>query len=167
MGNGIGDQHTYTTPQLWSLVALRMLIGWHLLYEGIAKFLNPYWTSAGYLQASVGPFSDWFVGLAAHPSLLAIVDALNKWGLVIIGVGLIAGALTRLSTFLGIVLLFLYFIANPPLLGVESPVPTEGSYLFVNKVLIEMAALCVLWALPTGRIVGLDRLRLWERSKQD
>ncbi len=165
MGNGIGEYQHYTTLQLRSLVALRMLIGWHLLYEGIAKLLNPYWTSAGYLQASVGPFSDWFVGLAADPSRLALVDALNKWGLVLIGLGLIAGALTRLSTFLGIVLLFLYFIANPPLLGVESPVPTEGSYLFVNKVLIEIAALCVLWAFPTGRIVGLDRLNLWQRSE--
>lgn len=167
MGNGIGDDYNYTSLQLGSLVALRMLIGWHLLYEGIAKVLNPYWTSAGYLQASIGPFSDWFVGLATDPSRLATVDALNKWGLVLIGIGLIAGALTRLSTFLGICLLFLYFIANPPLLGVESSVPTEGSYLFVNKTLIELVALSVLWAFPTGGIVGLDRLKLWERSKED
>ena len=40
MGNGIGEENNYTTLQLRSLVALRMLIGWHLLYEGIAKFLN-------------------------------------------------------------------------------------------------------------------------------
>ena len=166
MFNDTGEPHPYTTFQLTSLVALRMLIGWHLLYEGIAKFLNPYWTSAGYLQASVGPFSGWFVDLAANPSKLAAVDALNKWGLVLIGLGLIAGALTRLSTFLGIVLLFLYFIANPPLLGVESAVPTEGSYLLINKVLIEMGGLCVLLAFPTGTIVGLDRLKIWQRSNE-
>jgi hypothetical protein len=36
--------------------------------------------------------------------------------------------------------------------------PTKGSYLIVNKVLVELAALVVILALPTGRQVGLDRL---------
>lgn len=161
------DAPRYSSFQLRALVALRMLIGWHFLYEGIAKFLNPYWTAAGYLQASQGPFSSWFVALAATPSTLALVDALNTWGLVLIGLGLIAGAFTRLSTFLGAVMLFFYYIANPPLLGIESTVPAEGSYLFVNKVLIEMVALLVLLAFPTGRIVGLDRLEIWQRGTKD
>ena len=52
MGNGSTDT-TYSRFQLTSLVALRMLIGWHLLYEGIAKILNPYWTSAGYLLSLI------------------------------------------------------------------------------------------------------------------
>ena len=33
-------EHPYSTFQLTTLVALRMLIGWHFLYEGIAKILN-------------------------------------------------------------------------------------------------------------------------------
>lgn len=157
----------YSSFQCTALVALRMLIGWHFLYEGIAKLLNPYWTAAGYLQAAQGPFSGWFLSLAAEPSRLAVVDALNKWGLVLLGLGLITGAFTRLSTFLGVVLLFLYYIANPPLLGIESTVPTEGSYLLVNKVLIEMAALGVLLAFPTGHIVGIDRLKIWQRGTKN
>ena len=88
MGNGSTDT-TYSRFQLTSLVALRMLIGWHLLYEGSAKILNPYWTSAGYLQASQGPFADWFVGLATNPARLGLVDALNKWGLILIGAALL------------------------------------------------------------------------------
>ena len=36
----------YSDFQVTTLVALRMLIGWHFCYEGIAKLLNPYWTSA-------------------------------------------------------------------------------------------------------------------------
>jgi thiosulfate dehydrogenase [quinone] large subunit len=160
------DFNPYSNFQLASLVALRMLIGWHFLYEGIAKFINPYWTSAGYLQASQGPFSAWFVGLAADPGRLGMVDALNKWGLVLIGVALIVGFGTRLASFLGAVLLLLYYLANPPLLGLESTIPTEGSYLFVNKVLIEMAALLVLLAFPTSYLIGLDRLRIWERSHE-
>ncbi|GAG09256.1 unnamed protein product, partial [marine sediment metagenome] len=36
--------------------------------------------------------------------------------------------------------------------------PVEGSYLIVNKNLIEMCALFVLTIFPTGTIIGLDRL---------
>jgi thiosulfate dehydrogenase [quinone] large subunit len=160
------DNDPYSRFQLVTLVALRMLIGWHFLYEGIAKLLNPYWTSAGYLQASQGPFADWFVGLAADPGRLGMVDALNKWGLVLIGAALIVGIGTRMAATMGALLLFLYYLANPPLLGLENSIPTEGSYLFVNKVLIEMVALLVLLAFPTSHLVGLDRLKIWERSHE-
>ena len=34
--------------QFYGLVTLRFLIGWHFLYEGISKLLNPYWSSAAY-----------------------------------------------------------------------------------------------------------------------
>jgi len=34
------------------LVILRIVIGWHFLYEGIAKIYTPDWTSAGYLEIS-------------------------------------------------------------------------------------------------------------------
>ncbi len=160
------DDNPYSGFQLFSLVALRMLIGWHFLYEGIAKFINPYWTSAGYLQASQGPFADWFVSLAANPERLALVDGLNRWGLVLIGAALLIGFGARLAAFLGAVMLLLYYLANPPLLGLESLIPTEGSYLFVNKVLIEMAAMVVLLAFRTSHLVGLDRLKIWERNDE-
>ena len=166
MSHETAETNPYSRFQLTALVALRMLIGWHFLYEGIAKFLNPYWTSAGYLQASQGPFAGWFLGLAADPGRLGMVDTLNKWGLVIIGAALIIGFGARLAAFFGAVLLFLYYIANPPLLGLENAIPSEGSYLFVNKVLIEMAALLVLLAFPTSHLIGLDRLKIWERSNE-
>ncbi|MBI4409310.1 MAG: hypothetical protein HY561_06350, partial [Gemmatimonadetes bacterium] len=41
-----------TTFQTSALVALRMLVGWHFLYEGLAKMTSPYWSSAGYLGGS-------------------------------------------------------------------------------------------------------------------
>ena len=163
MTNGSSDI-TYGRFQLTSLVVLRMLVAWHFLYEGIAKILNPYWTSAGYLQASQGPFADWFIGLATNPARLGLIDILNKWGLVLIGFALLLGCMTRLAAFFGAFLLLLYYLANPPLLGLESVVPAEGSYLFVNKVLIEMVVMLVLLAFPTSHLIGLDRLKIWERS---
>ena len=166
MTEAMAASSPYTRFQLFCLVALRMTIGWHFLYEGIAKFLNPYWTAAGYLQASQGPFAGWFLSLAADPGRLAMVDALNKWGLVLIGAALVVGVGGRLAPLLGAVLMLLYYLANPPLLGLESPVPTEGSYLFVNKVLIEMFALLALMAFPTNKLIGLERLNLWERNHE-
>ena len=50
-----------------------------------------------------------------------------------------------------------YYLFAPPLLGLEYGKPNEGSYLIVNKNLIEACALWVLYAFPTSTIIGLDR----------
>ena len=39
------------------LVLLRLAIGWHLLFAGLAKFQADYRGSAGYLQESPGPLA--------------------------------------------------------------------------------------------------------------
>ena len=78
----------YTTMQLFWLVALRVLIGWHFLYEGLVKVVNPNWSSAGYLMDSQGFFSGFFQSLATNQSVLSVVDFMNMWGLVAIGLGL-------------------------------------------------------------------------------
>ncbi|MFC1693111.1 DoxX family membrane protein [Candidatus Latescibacterota bacterium] len=148
----------YTTSQLSALVFLRILIGWHFLYEGIAKVLNPYWTSAGFLLESKWIFSGIFTSMAANPVVLKIVDFMNMWGLIAIGLGLIVGCLARVASMAGILLLLLYYVANPPFIGFTYTAPLEGSYLIVNKNLIETFALLVLSLFPTGCIIGLDRL---------
>jgi thiosulfate dehydrogenase [quinone] large subunit len=147
---------TYSQAQLFALVALRVLIGWHFLYEGLAKIANPYWSSANYLLESKWIFSGLFTSIVGNPAALKIVDLLNEWGQITIGVGLIAGCFTQVATIAGIVLLLLYYVSTPPLVGLTYSIPTEGSYLFVNKNLIEMAALIVLALFPTGTIIGLD-----------
>ncbi|UCF19476.1 MAG: DoxX family membrane protein [Gemmatimonadota bacterium] len=157
----------YRRTQLVALVTLRTLVGWHFFYEGLAKIVNPYWTSAGYLAESKWWFSKLFVSLAANPTPLGVVDFVNKWGLLLIGLGLLLGCLTRVATVGGMVLLFLYYIAAPPFVGLSYGIPAEGAYLVVNKVLIELAALWVLLVFPTGRIIGLDRLIFWNRASGD
>jgi thiosulfate dehydrogenase [quinone] large subunit len=153
-----GRYRDYGVFQLSALVALRMLIGWHFLYEGVAKLSNPYWTSAGYLQESQGWFAEWFVDLANNSAALAVVDNLNQWGLVLIGLALLVGTFTRIAAVSGVVLLALYYLAAPPLPTLEYAIPAEGAYLIVNKVLIELAALLVILGFPTAHRVGLDRL---------
>ena len=155
----------YTTWQTTILVALRVFIGWHFLFEGLVKLLNPYWSSAGYLVESRWIFSGLFEAIAASPAILAIVDFLNIWGLILIGLGLILGACTRVATLAGMVLLALYYLSNPPFYGYTYSMPSEGSYLIVNKNLIEFLALWVLYLFPTGRMIGLDRFSFFIKAK--
>lgn len=148
----------YTGFGLTALVALRLLIGWHFFYEGLAKLVSPYWTSAEYINQASWLFAGLFKDLAASGTAVTVVDALNVWGLMAIGLGLIVGLFTRVATGAGVVVLLLYYIVAPPFVGLTYAMPTEGSYLVVNKVLVEAAAMVVLLAFPTGHLVGLDGL---------
>lgn len=149
---------SYTKSQLYSLVALRVLIGWHFLYEGLAKLLNPSWSAYGYLMDSGGFMKEVFVSMASNPSVLLVVDFLNVWGLILVGAGLLLGFLTRFASIGGILLLLFYLLSHPSLIGVRYAIPSEGSYLWVNKNIIEMAAIVVLYVFPTSKIIGLDSL---------
>ncbi len=139
------------------LVILRVLIGWHFLYEGLSKLVNPDWSSVAFLLDSKGFLSAFFQSLASNPEVLKVVDFLNVWGLIFIGLGLILGLFTRISIIAGIALLGMYYISHPPLVGYTYSVPTEGSYLWVNKNLIELASLAVLLVFPSWKHVGIDR----------
>ena len=148
--------------QSMALVSLQILIGWHFFYEGLAKLLNPYWSSASYLSEAEWWFGGFFRDLAASPSAIAAIDFLNAWGLTLIGIALFLGLLTRPALIAGMVLLLLYYIAAPPFPAYSYAIPAEGSYLVVNKVLIEFMAMGVLYAFPTHRLFGLDRLIPWK-----
>jgi thiosulfate dehydrogenase [quinone] large subunit len=147
----------YTVIQLVFLVLLRVSIGWHILYEGAVKIIHPDWSSFGYLMDSKGIFAGLFKSMATHQGVLHVVDYINMWGLFLIGLGLIAGLFTRLSVVCGIVLLSLYYLSHPPLADIQYIMPQEGSYLLVNKTLIEIIALFVLLVFPSGQSAGIDR----------
>src|SRR5512136_3423956 len=146
------------------LTLLRIAIGWHFLYEGHAKFFSGSWTSAGYLDAS-----RWFLGgafqwMASHPAVITFVDAVNIGGQILIGLLLITGTLARAASLAAIALLLLYYLANPPLVGLGLAVPADGHYLVVDRNLIELLALAFLAALPVTFLPGVDRWFLRRRQ---
>ena len=159
-----GKKVDYSRSQLSFLVVLRVLIGWHFLYEGITKLVNPDWTAYGFLIDSGWIFSGVFQDMANNPGILKIVDLFNVWGLILIGFSLILGFLSRPAILGGIVLLATYYLSHPPFVGIEYAVPSEGKYLWVNKNLIELAALAVLYVFPTSRKIGLDRFIFRSRN---
>ena len=141
-----------------AITVLRVLVGWHFLYEGLTKLTAASWTSAGYLKQARGPFAELFRSLAANPNMLANADLITMWGLTIVGACLILGLLTRLASLAGIGFILMFYLATPPLVGYFYSVPSEGSYLIVNKNLVEIAALGVIFATRSGLFAGLDRI---------
>lgn len=152
------QQQNYTNAQAFFVVTLRILIGWHFLYEGIVKLVNPNWSSLGFLLDSKGFMANFFQSMAENPSVLNVVDFLNIWGLILIGISLMLGAFTRIGAMAGAILLAFYYLSHPPFPTLTYTAPSEGNYLIVNKTLIEMVALLVLFVFHSGKIIGLDRL---------
>jgi thiosulfate dehydrogenase [quinone] large subunit len=155
-----------STAQQVALVVLRTLVGWHLAYEGFVKLWSPAWSrageplrgfsSAGYLKAASGPFAGIFRALGESPVLPA-VDWLVTLGLLFAGLALILGLFTRLGGYVALALLAVFYVSQLPTAGIAQP-GREGAYLFVDKNLVEMAAVAVVLAFRTEAIAGLDLL---------
>ena len=141
-----------------AITVLRVFVGWHFLYEGLAKLTAPSWSAAGYLKQARGPFAGLFRGLATQPNLLANADLITMWGLTLVGAFLILGLFTRLASLAGIAFVLMFYLAAPPWIGYFYAIPTEGSYLIVNKNLVEVCALVVILVTGSGRFAGLDRI---------
>ena len=141
-----------------AITVLRVVIGWHFLYEGLSKLTAPSFTAAGYLKQARGPFAELFKSLATQPSLLDNVNLITMWGLTLVGLFLILGLFTRLASLAGIGFILMFYLAAPPLIGYFYSIPSEGSYLIINKNLVELCALAVIFATGSGKFAGLDRI---------
>jgi len=149
--------------QQFVLVGLRTLIGWHFCYEGYVKLLHPAWSldghplpgwsSAGYLKAATGPFAAVFHALS-DAAWLAQLDFAVALLLLVIGISLLLGLFTQSGCAGAAAMLSIFYLSAIPL-GLPDA-HTEGSYLIVNKNLIELASVAVLLVFRTGRIAGLD-----------
>ena len=137
----------YTKAQMTWLMMLRLFIGWHFMYEGLVKIMNPKWTSLPYLLDSKGPAASFFIN-----------NSLNEWALLLIGLGLTLGCLYRLSSVGGMILLAMYTLSHPSFVGASYMMPFEGSYLWIDKNLVEFAALGLMCVFPTSQIIGFDRV---------
>ena len=141
-----------------AITVLRVVVGWHFLYEGIAKLTSSSWSAAGYMRASRGPFAAVFRWIAGNPQLLDNANLITMYGLALVGVLLMLGLLTRLAAIGGIAFISLFYLCNPPFVGYFYTIPAEGSYLIVNKNIVELCALTVILLTRSGLFAGLDRI---------
>jgi thiosulfate dehydrogenase [quinone] large subunit len=141
-----------------AITVLRVLVGWHFFYEGLSKLTAPSWSAAGFFKAAKGPIAGSLQALAAQPDQLANANVGTMWLLTLVGACLILGLFTRLASLLALAFLLMVYLAAPPWIGYFYAIPTEGSYLIVNKTLVEAAALVVIMLTGSGRFAGLDRI---------
>ena len=151
------DSIKYSKIQLTVLVTIRLVIGYHFLYEGMDKLFTPGWTSVVFLSQSNWMFADFFHALAESSIMLTIVDFMNIWGQILIGLGLILGLFSKGAAYAGALLLFFYYIAIPPFVD---------SYTFIDKNLFELFAFLIVAIFPTSQIIGLDLLiNKWKKRQ--
>ena len=144
-----------TNSQKFFLFLLRVSAGWMFFYAGITKVLNPQWSAEGYLKGAKA--FTWLFQMLLDPSVLPIVNFMNKWGLTLLGVSLILGLFVRFSSILGVLLMALYYIP----LGF--PHPNPNSYI-VDQHIIYIAVLLFFAAISAGRVFGLDSKRVHHHS---
>src|SRR3989344_8359856 len=129
------------------ILLLRLGIGWLFFYAGWSKVVTyftdaPDFTAAGFLSHLQGPFGGLFSSLTGN----TLVDYLNAYGLLLIGIAILLGVLVRWSAFWGIVLMALYYLAG---------FPPEHSFV-VDEHIVYILVLIVLSAIGVGRALGLD-----------
>ena len=133
-----------------SLFFLRISLGWILLYAGVTKLLDPSWSAAGYLN-NAQTFSGLYAWLASD-QLLPIVNILNEWGLTLIGLSLVLGAFTRISSLAGALLMLLYYFP-----ALNFPIANSHYYL-IDYHIIFIIDLILLHFTEAGDFLVLDRM---------
>jgi thiosulfate dehydrogenase [quinone] large subunit len=134
----------------YAMLALRLVMGWALLYPGINHLTG----LQGFREATAGmiagaastaanPFAGYFAMLQPYAETLAVLNAV---GLTVVGAALMLGAFVRLAGLGGAVMMLNYWAASLPL----------AHSLVVDDHVVYALLLFGLGALGAGRIVGLD-----------
>jgi uncharacterized membrane protein YphA (DoxX/SURF4 family) len=144
------------------ITIIRAAIGWHFLYEGLSKLLIENWSAQSYLANANGFLAGFYHWLAAGESLMRVIDFMNVYGLILIGLALFLGIFIRFASAGGIVLLLLYYFAYPPF-GTSLFGSPEGHFFIVNRNFIE--ALLLLWFIVSSQ-TGYGIALLFKRGKR-
>lgn len=147
------------------IIFLRIIVGGHLFFNGFIKIINPNWSAKSYLVGSNAIFK-W---VASQNQLMNMVDALNIWILILAGIALVIGFFEKIAALAALMLLSLYYLAYPPLDILVIITGSASPSFLINPLLIEIAALLLIFAIPTGKILGIHRL-IWiikERNKSE
>jgi thiosulfate dehydrogenase [quinone] large subunit len=144
LGRGYTLELSEKVTGYWFLF-LRLLVGWWFLHEGLNKYATPGAFSAGWFLEKTGTLVSPVLNAFAGGSSEAAINVIVPLGEVLIGVGLILGALTRSAAFFGAVMMFFFYfggehwrrgLVNGELLGL---------LLFVTIILV-----------GAGRVWGVD-----------
>ncbi|GAB3416872.1 hypothetical protein GCM10027435_14870 [Haloparvum alkalitolerans] len=141
-----GKLHTLS---VWFILALRLMMGIAFFQSGFGKVLSGSFSAAGYLQnappSNGSPVAGLFVAMGETPWFVSFVDIAVPWGEVLIGLGLLVGAFTRLAAFWGAFMMLLFYLGN-----------WDISHGYINGDFAYMLVFLSVAAFGAGRILGLD-----------
>ena len=146
------------------ITIIRVAVGWHFLYEGLIKLLANEWSAASYLNNTSGFLSGFYHWLAASPGRLTVIDFLNVWGLILIGLALFIGLFVRWASLAGALLLTLYYFAYPPF-GF-SIYASGGLAYIINSLFLETAILVFFFFCKENGYGLEDAVQLLKKKKQ-
>lgn len=137
----------------YGLLGLRLVMAWTFIQAGLEKILASSWSSVGFLQGipEANPFHSMFQFFAAYPTA---VDPLVMYGQVLIGIGLLLGAMFRFSALMGGIQMILFWLASFQA-GFMEGLPVSHGFV-VNSNLVYAAILFGLGSLGAGRLAGMD-----------
>lgn len=137
----------------YAILALRVTMGWIFFQAGIEKLLDPEWTAAGYLQFAIhenNPFSSLWANFAGSPA----IDLLVQYGMVLIGLGIILGALLRWNALWAAVMM-IFFWASALQGGLSEGLPLAHGWV-IDDHIVYAALVFGLGAIGAGRVFGVD-----------
>jgi thiosulfate dehydrogenase [quinone] large subunit len=127
----------------------RMTMAWTFLYAASHQTFDPDWSAAKFL-AGTKTFHAFFM-IFAQPSLLPFTNFLVSWGHLLIGLSLLVGLMTRVSSVFGILLMIMYYFAH-----MDFPYIENTSNFLVDYHLVYAGVLAYLIAVRAGHVLGLD-----------
>jgi thiosulfate dehydrogenase (quinone) large subunit len=113
----------------------------------LRKLFSGQFSAASMLSHSSGPFAQFFSDMVANPVILSMVNVLVITGEIAIGLMLMLGLLVRLASYLGIIMMLLYYL---PLLP-----PANG---WIAQQIVYILVFVVLIVAGSGYFFGLDAL---------
>lgn len=140
----------------YSLLAMRIGMGWILLQGGLTKLVDPSWSAAGFLTNAVpagNPFTGLWALMAAEP-YIGIINILVVAGLTLTGIGIIAGAFMRLNAFFASVMMMLFWAASLEG-GLLAGLPVAHGWVIDSHVVYTILLVAIA-EFGAGRLLGLD-----------
>ncbi|MFC6733923.1 MULTISPECIES: DoxX family protein [unclassified Haladaptatus] len=157
---GVTAEGKLHTLSVWFILALRLMMGFAFFQSGLDKVLSGSFSAAGYLQnappANNSPVADLFVTMGNTPWFVDFVNIAVPWGELLIGLGLIVGALVRLAAFFGAFMMLMFYLGN-----------WDIAHGYINGDFAYMLVFLAVAAFGAGRIIGLDAyIEQYESSGQ-
>lgn len=144
----VGQEYTLSLSEkltgYW-LVFLRLLLGWWFLHEGLNKYATAGQFRSGWFLEKTGtivsPVLNAFAGGATEMAVNFVVPV----GELLIGIGLILGALTRTAAFFGAFMTFFFYFGSE-----------HWRRGLVNGDLLGLVLFVTIIVFGAGRVWGVD-----------